>query len=86
MKEIVILIGSLISIAYHISIMAMCLALDKIGVMSSDRALLSTLTHIEPIIDRADRLYSLGYFDYTMTMKVRGALIRIIYVLDEICE
>ena len=84
MKEIVIEIGTLISMAYHASIMCICYALCKIGVMSRDRALLFCLMHTEPLIDGIDRLYSLGYYDCYMTMEVQIIIKNLIRVLDDI--
>lgn len=84
MKEIIIGIGTVISMAYHVSIMYLCYALSKIGVMSSDRGLLIELRHAEPLIDGIDKLYSLGYYDYYMTMEVRILLKNLIRILDDI--
>ena len=84
MKKIIIGIGTVISMAYHMSIILLCYALSKIGVMSNDRALLIELRHTEPVIDGIDKLYSLGYYDYYMTMEVRIILKNLIRALDDI--
>lgn len=84
MKEIIIAIGTAISIVYHTSMVHLCYALSKIGVMSRDRALLLEIEHTGPIIDGMNKLYSLGCLDYKMTMKMREELKKIICTLDDI--
>ena len=84
MKEIIIAIGAAISIVYHTLMVRLCYALSKIGVMSIDRALLLEIEHTGLLIDGADKLYSLGCFDYKMTMKMREELKKIIRALDDI--
>ncbi len=84
MKKIIIGIGTVISMAYHVSIMYLCDALSKIGVMSSDRALLFELRHTGPLIDGIDKLHSLGYYDCYMTMEIRIIMKNLIRTLDSI--
>lgn len=84
MKEIIIAIGTAISIVYHTSMAYLCYALSKIGVMSRDRAFLLVIEHTGPIIDGMYKLYSLGCLDYKMTMKMREELKKIIRTLDDI--
>ena len=84
MKKIIIEIGTVISMAYHVSIMCLCCALNEIGVVPDDRTLLFELKHMEPLIDGIDKLYSLGSFDYYTTMEVRVIIKKLIRTLDDI--
>lgn len=84
MKEIIVKIGTVIGMVYHVSMMCLCCALNEIGVVPDDRTLLFELRHMEPLVDGIDKLYSLGCFDYYTTMEVRVIIKKLIRTLDDI--